>query len=184
MSAACIVRHLQVSLLVQNNIFRRWCHRRTHFRQFRNHYEQQRYHTVHEINNCTEFEACSFSRCEDTARKHEYVQFGENVKNCCQATPTPLNGFLYSCCCMVWQLSARAVLTPCFDMLPFRCGVGVCRDRVGQKSKFWDIFTPPHPDILQISAITVLCCVTRPRGICVKSLRAIGCDGLGKWPIN
>jgi len=32
----------------------------------------------------TKFEACSFSHCEDMARKPENVQFGENVTYYCQ----------------------------------------------------------------------------------------------------
>ena len=32
------------------------------------------------LNNCTKFEACSFSNSEDTARKPKNVEFEENVK--------------------------------------------------------------------------------------------------------
>ena len=64
------------------------------------------------INNCTKLDVCSFSQCENTARKPVNVQFEENVKYCCQATPPPpLKRFLYSCCCLVWTLSAHAMVT-------------------------------------------------------------------------
>ena len=41
------------------------------------------------VNNCAKFVACSLSHCEGTARKGENVQFGENVKYRCKATPLP-----------------------------------------------------------------------------------------------
>ena len=98
------------------------------------------------INNCTKFEACSFSHCEDMARQLENVQFGETVKNCCQATSPPLKVFLYSCCFLVRKLSARAMLTLCFDVRSHFAAVSEFVEAGSVENRFLDIFTQRrHP---------------------------------------
>ena len=115
------------------------------------------------INNCTKFDACNFSHCRDTARKPENVQFWENVKNCCQATPPAAEGiFVQLLLSGTKIIGTRHVNSGFSNALPLR------RRQGRSKIEILEILAP-YSDILQISEIKVLCCVIQAEGhVCEK----------------
>ena len=134
-------------------------------------------------NNCTKFEACSFSHCENTLERPNMHNLEKIWRTFARLRPPPMKGFLYSCFSLVRQLSARAMLTLGFDTRSHFAAVSEFVEAGWVENRnFWTFLLPnPHPTEFRDQSL-----IFRSSGrgacawnVCLRLVAAV----YEKWPV-